>query len=274
MWRCRRLVCGEELRAFLEQDREYAAYALGDCEPPYVRHATWWGGEWDGDLRAVALVYAEFDPPVLFLMGDPDGLTVVLGTGVRERSVYLTCRETHLPAVGKAYRLLSSEPMYRMVLRPERFRPVRGDVVRLTPMYVLELERLYALGGGDAFRPAQIHRGVFYGVMRYGRLIAAAGTHLVAPEVGVAAVGNVFTDPRFRGCGLATRCTSAVVAELLERGFRTVVLNVRRDNEPALAVYRKLGFEVTCAYLEGLAERRSAGLGAWADHLSEGESER
>ena len=67
------------------------------------------------------------------------------------------------------------------------------------------IEALYAAGGPfapDAFSPAQVVEGVFFGLeipaldqMRRGTLIAVAGTHLVAPTWGVAAVGNIYTHP-------------------------------------------------------------------------------
>ena len=56
------------------------------------------------------------------------------------------------------------------------------------------------------------------------RLIAAAGTHVVSPQWGVAAVGNVYTHREYRGQGLAKVVTSAVTAELLQQ-CDTVVLN-------------------------------------------------
>ena len=57
------------------------------------------------------------------------------------------------------------------------------------------------------------------------RLVAVAGTHLVSPTYGVAAVGNVFTHPGHRRQGYASAATSAVVTELLDRGIQDVILN-------------------------------------------------
>jgi predicted GNAT family acetyltransferase len=52
------------------------------------------------------------------------------------------------------------------------------------------------------------------------------------------------THADFRGRGYATAVTGAVTAELL-RFCDQVVLNVRADNPPALAAYRRLGYQVT-----------------------------
>jgi ribosomal protein S18 acetylase RimI-like enzyme len=49
-----------------------------------------------------------------------------------------------------------------------------------------------------------------------------------------------------------------VVAALLRRDIREIVLNVAQANAPALHVYEKLGFERYCPFLEGPATKRQA----------------
>ena len=71
-----------------------------------------------------------------------------------------------------------------------------------------------------------------------GRLVAAAGTHVISPTARLAVVGNVLTHVDYRGRGFATAVTGAVTAELL-RYCDQVVLNVRADNPPALQAYRR-----------------------------------
>ncbi|HHH41551.1 MAG TPA: GNAT family N-acetyltransferase [Chloroflexi bacterium] len=257
MWHPRRLTDKGEILAFLEQDRLYAAYAIGDLEAGPFELSDWAGAVRGDRLETLALHYRGLDPPVLFLMGEPDGLPAILRMILRPRRVYLTCLQEHWPAIRAFYRADPPQVMWRMVLRPADFRPVsHPDVVPLGPIAVPQLEQLYALGGADAFSPTQVATGVFYGVRLHGRLVSAAGTHLVSPTYRVAAVGNVFTAPEYRGRGYATAATSAVVAELLKRGIQDVVLNVARDNAPAIRIYRRLGFREHCLFLEGLAVRR------------------
>jgi predicted GNAT family acetyltransferase len=85
--------------------------------------------------------------------------------------------------------------------------------------------------------------------------VAIAGTHVVAPEEGVAVVGNVFTHPRFRGRGLATLVTGAVTRHLLDM-CPQVYLTVDSQNLPAIAAYRRLGYRVECTLYETPALRR------------------
>jgi len=263
MWQVRKLTDKNEILRFLERDRRYAAYAIGDLEEPFWEQCRWFGAESGGQLRALVLLFTGLDPHALFLMGETAGLAVVLGSALRPRRPYITCREKHLPAVRAFYDLTPPEPMVRMVLRPEIFRPVETRSVsshvralRLGPAWTGQLERLYALGQGNAFSPYQVALGVFYGVAYRGQLLAAAGTHLVSPTYRVAAVGNVFTHPEHRRQGYATVCTSRVVEELLGRGIDTIVLNVRQDNHPAIRIYERLGFYAYCPILEMLGARR------------------
>jgi predicted GNAT family acetyltransferase len=101
-----------------------------------------------------------------------------------------------------------------------------------------------------------LQEGVYRGVWEGRELIAAAGTHLVVPDQGVGAIGNVYTRRDRRGRGLARRVTSAVAAELLRRQIPTVALNVHQDNLTALRIYEKLGFERYCEFREGVAVRK------------------
>jgi RimJ/RimL family protein N-acetyltransferase len=256
VWTTGRLTDRSQILAYLETDRLYAAYAIGDLEPGMFEQSAWAGARRAGRLRALALYFRGLSPPALFLMGDVDGLRAILGDTLHPERVYLTCRADHLGMTRDFYAWDEVVPMWRMVLRPASFRPVGGDPVRLGPAHAGQLAALYRLGQGGAFSPAQIERGVFYGVLADGHLVAAAGTHLVSPTYGVAAVGNVFTHPDYRGRGYGTATTGAVVAELLRLGIRDVVLNVEQDNAAAVRVYGRLGFERHCPFLEGRASAR------------------
>jgi GNAT superfamily N-acetyltransferase len=255
-WRVRRLTDPVEIIAFLEHDRWYAAYAIGDLEPGFFEQCRWFGADLDGGLRSLILLFEGLDPPALFLMGEPVGLTMILGAALRPDMVFLTCRESHLPALQTHYLTGEIDHMLRMTLSATDFRPATTlGVERLGPGYVNELARLYASAHGNAFSPYQLARGVFYGVQHRGRLVSAAGTHIVASTMGMAAVGNVCTYPEYRGRGYATHCTSAVCADLLAMGL-DVVLNVAHNNADAVHIYKKIGFKVYCPFVEGVAVRR------------------
>jgi len=255
MWKTGKLTDKSQILAFLETDRLYAAYAIGDLEPEMFAQSAWAGAERNGRMEALALYYTGLEPPALLLTGDVDGLRAILENVLCPERVYLTCRTEHLPMTRDFYAWDETIPMWRLVLQPACFRPVAGNCVRLTLAHSNRLTELYALGGGNAFSPAQVQHGVFYGVLADSQPVAAAGTHLVSPTYSVAAVGNIFTHPDYRGRGYGTATTSAVLAELLQRGIRDVVLNVSQENKSAIRIYERLGFECCCPFLEGPANK-------------------
>jgi hypothetical protein len=54
----------QAIRALLEADRAWAAYALGDLAPGFFEHCSWFQPRSSGN--ALALLYRAFEPPVLF----------------------------------------------------------------------------------------------------------------------------------------------------------------------------------------------------------------
>lgn len=256
MWKTRRLTDRTDILSYLQTDRIYAAYAIGDLEPGLFAQSDWAGAEEAGHLRSLMLHFRGLKPPALFLMGHSGGLCAILENELCPVEVGLTCRRSHLPMIRHFYVWEKMTPMWRMALRPGSLRPTGKDCLRLTPAHTDQLLALYALGGADAFSPAQVEHGVFYGVLSEGQLVAAAGTHLVSPTYGVAAVGNIFTHPEHRGGGYGTAATGAVAGELLQLGIRDIVLNVSQANTRAIRIYERLGFERHCSFLEGPASAR------------------
>jgi ribosomal protein S18 acetylase RimI-like enzyme len=242
------------IRRFLETDRLFAAYALCDLEDREFAK-TQWGGAFDGDrLVAIAMEYSGLTPQPLFVMGALDGIEAVLRDVVRPRAAYVAALEESLPAVEAVYRLDPGPAMVRMWVDRPSFRPYPANVQRLHPADIGELNRLYQLGFASWLPSTSIAEGVYYGVRVNGRLVAAAGTHVIGREARLAVVGNVLTHVDHRGRGYATAVTGAVTQELL-RYCDQVVLNVRSDNPPALQAYRRLGYAEHVRFEERLAHR-------------------
>ncbi|MCU0635114.1 MAG: ribosomal protein S18-alanine N-acetyltransferase [Gemmatimonadaceae bacterium] len=57
-----------------------------------------------------------------------------------------------------------------------------------------------------------------------------------------AEIANIAVAPAHRGHGLGRRLLDAALAEARDRGVRTVFLEVRPSNAPALLLYRSAGF--------------------------------
>jgi len=241
-------------------DRAWAVYALADLEPAYRDHARWHIAA-DG-RPALLLVYRGFRLPVLFAQGAAEDLAPLLAEAASEPRFYLSVRpEVILLLRAAGYEIPDAKRMWRMVLDPHAFAPIGHRAVRLGPADEAELASLYADGEavGEAppfFEPGMLRHGVYYGVREGGAIVAAGGTHVLAEQESVAAIGNVYTRGDCRRRGWGSQVTSAVAGELLMRGVRLVVLNVAEENAAARRVYERLGFREYCEYREGLALRR------------------
>jgi ribosomal protein S18 acetylase RimI-like enzyme len=245
------------LRDFLQRDRLRAGYAVADLDSREFAKTHWGVATNGGEPIAVVLEYGGLTPQPLFVMGDGDGFVAMLRDVIRPRLAYLAADESLLAPIASLYRIEPGPPMVRMAVSRQSFRPVHGPVQRLVPADIVDLNRLYGLGFAGWLPADAIANGVYFGVRIAGRLVAAAGTHVINPEDKIAAVGNVMTHVDVRGRGFAKQTTSAVTQELL-RTCDDIVLNVRADNPPALAAYRALGYADYCRFEERLVRRRGA----------------
>jgi len=242
------------LRDFLERDRLFSAYAICDLEDREFARTRWGVAFAGGEVVAIGMEYSGLTPQPLFVAGRTDGVDAVLRDVLRPRAAYVAARVESLPAVEAHYRVDPGPQMVRMWVDRTTFQPFPADVSRLQAAESGELNRLYQLGFASWLPSSAVSEGVYYGIRVDGRLIAAAGTHVVSPRARLGVVGNVLTHVDYRGRGYATAVTSAVTAELLQTCDQ-VVLNVRADNPPALQAYRRLGFAEFVRFEERLVHR-------------------
>jgi ribosomal protein S18 acetylase RimI-like enzyme len=246
------------IRALLESDRPWAAYALADLSPGFWEHCQWFVRE--GSPPALVMLYCRLDPPVIFALGTPERLAPKVQE-IQSPVLLLHVRPEALAAIETCYQVVESRPQWRMTLEPERFRPVpSGDASPLGTGDVEAIRALFADGeprgeAPDFFDDGMVAQGLFRGVFEGAELVAVAGTHVVAPEEGVCAMGNVYVRHDRRGRGLGAIVTSAVAADALADGLRTVALNVSQGNRAALRLYERLGFRRYCAFVAGRAVR-------------------
>jgi predicted GNAT family acetyltransferase len=96
---------------------------------------------------------------------------------------------------------------------------------------------------------------MFRGIRQNGELVAVAGVQVASRQEGVAAIGNIFTRPDYRGRGFAQIATSAVVEAVKLTGIPTIGLNVGYRNAAAIRAYENIGFRIRFGYYEGVVER-------------------
>lgn len=252
-----RLTDAAAIRAVLAPEGAYAAYALAQLSPPFSQESEWWLAT-GRQGRALVLHSRGGLGRALVTAGDPTALDVILSLHPGPRLCFASFRPEHRQTMRRHFLLTRDELMVRMSVTKETLRPVEGETVRLSGRDIAQINRLYSSEGGPASYTARhIEQGVYCGVIVDGKLVSVGGTHVDSPEERIAVVGNVFTHPRYRGSGLATIATSAVTQAVLDHSD-LVALTVEASNEPALAVYRKLGYRQECTLYETPAVRKDA----------------
>jgi ribosomal protein S18 acetylase RimI-like enzyme len=240
----------DEIRTILRREPAWAVYALGDLSPRMFDKCRWYTPD-------LTMILRDYGTTILFATG-PGSVREALSdvTGM----VHLQVRADALDEIARVAGVTEERLMWRMAWNHGSLPAIDLQVTRLVAGDVPALERLYADGESsgespDFFYPSMVSDGIFFGVYEDEALAAVAGTHLVAPEEGAAAIGNVYTRRDRRGRGLGRAVTAAVLREL--NGIETVGLNVRADNDAAIRIYESLGFVRHCEFYEGLANARA-----------------
>lgn len=258
----------DRIRAILRPRSALAAYALGQLEPGLFERTRWFFAR--GDTGTGIVLHARGGlGEASFTMGDPDAIAAIVSIHPGPAHTYTTCEPQHLGALQRMYRLGNAQPMVRMSVTRETFRPLPSTpTTALTGHDIRRVNTLYASDGAPSYYvPDHIENGMYRGIFVDGRLVAVAGTHVISRQEGVAVVGNVFTHPAYRRRGYAEATTSAVTAALLEC-CEFVALTVDPRNDPAVRAYQRLGYVRACELVEASASRYalggvSAGLRRW-----------
>jgi len=254
------------IEAFYRRDPWLHLYELGDLDDFF-----WPQTEWP------ALVEVDGAAPcaiVLLYRGGPLPILLALGRSDEEPAIRRLLEELAPSMPARFYAHLSGAlvDVFRggwpieehglhlkmALMKPDRerlraaARLPRGEIRWLRPDDREEVLAFYREAYPQGwFEPRMLETGQYAGVILDGRLATVAGVHVYAPSMRAACLGNIATHPERRGLGLATAATAALCLSLLET-VESVGLNVKADNEPAQACYRRLGFEVVAEYREYL----------------------
>ena len=256
-----------EIEGFLRRDPLLHIYELGDLDPFFWSHTTWYGLRSPNGIDAVALIYSGLALPTLLVVA-PDAPNPMAGAAellagleaLLPRRFYAHLSPGLGPSLGQGWRKTPHGRHLKMGLGPDPAALARIESIDIggtEPLGTDDLEALQALYRrsypDNWFDPRMLETRAYVGARQNGRLVCAGGVHVYAPEHGVAALGNVTTDPAFRGQGLATTVTAAVCRGLRRR-VEYIGLNVSADNQPAIRCYERLGFEVIAQYDEMMFE--------------------
>ena len=252
----------DELRRLLAPHRHFTAYALGQLQPELFARSEWWTAR--GSQGQALLLHSRGGlGSAFFSLGDVDALEALIRLHPGSHHTFLTCQLHHLETVLRHYYLSDRQSMLRMLVDRQTFHAPPGETRRLSGRNVRQINQLYRSDGTPALYSAQnIDDACYYGAFDGDRIVAVAGTHVVARDDGIGVVGNVFTHPAYRNAGHGRLVTGAVTQHLFE-SCREVVLTVDPRNLPAVRAYQRLGYREVSRLIEGAAVRRDLGLGAF-----------
>jgi RimJ/RimL family protein N-acetyltransferase len=244
-----------QIESLLRRNPELHVYSLGDLDDFFWPCTTWYGWQDDGELAEVVMIYSSRTMPTLVgisqrpavmqtLLGELSPLLPEMFYAHLSPGIEFAFAETHV--------LEPHGPHYKMALRDTAF--VRdmdcSEAVVLTLDDAPDLMRLYEESyPGNWFDVRILETGQYFGLRRDDRLVSVAGVHVYSQRYRVAALGNIVTHPAHRRRGYARQVTARLCQSVLAN-VDHVGLNVKADNEAAIACYTGLGFEIIAPYNE------------------------
>ncbi len=116
------------------------------------------------------------------------------------------------------------------------------EIIPLDKSHASEMVQLAAMTKPGPFEMRTIEFGYYHGIFEKNKLVAMTGQRLHPGNYSE--VSAVCTHPDHLGKGYAAALLDHQVALILEKG-QIPFLHVRDDNERAIALYKRLGFEIS-----------------------------
>jgi len=230
-------------RRFLAQDPVANVLVLGDLYAPLLNVSDVYAAIQNSQVLGVCTVFHGYSKPsIVFGAKTPEAKRALVETALNQDSTEFIspCPSSEVYLFEKNAAILDRHREQQMVANPPK--QIEHDNVKVEQMGkggLEELDKFYVEHDAEAWIPLQHKVGPYYCVRQDGRIVSAAGVHVVTPQV--AQLGNIVTDEAYRNRGFALACTNALAGSLASEG-RIVSLFVRTDNQPAIRMYEKLGF--------------------------------
>jgi len=250
----------DEAFALLSQDPVWNCFALADLEPPLRDYSQFAVASQDEcNERAICLILRHpIIGQVLSPFGSREGVAAILKQLALPQRPLIQAQELHIPLLQRYYQPETTwKRMLRMAITSSSWQSLKSvplrPVKQLTVADVPALKNLYTQHPESGFSADLFTQGLYFGAYEGERIIAAGGTHALVPAHRLAVLGNILTAPEARRQGYATAITAALVTTLFEQQISLVVLNVFEDNDTAIRIYQRLGFQTRHQLLTGRA---------------------
>jgi ribosomal protein S18 acetylase RimI-like enzyme len=250
----------KEIEPFLRRNVYLHIYGIGDLDDFFWPYTTWYAWKEDKEIQAIALLYSGRTFPVFVALSETDSMKHLVQSILH----LLPCRfHAHLsPGVEatleEKYKMKSHGKHYKMALsdKSSLYDIDCSQVIHLQSNDLDEILQLYKEGyPGNWFDTRMLETKQYFGIRRENRLVSIAGIHVYSEKYKVAALGNIVTHPDYRSDGLGKSVT-AKLCQSLSKQVDHIGLNVKSDNEIAISMYKRLGFEIIGSYWEYTVESK------------------
>ncbi|MEN2281451.1 GNAT family N-acetyltransferase [Algoriphagus sp. SE2] len=190
--------------------------------------------------------YAYFDEEIAPFVGlknwDVDSQKVLALNTPVERNWYLLIQQE--VTFIEDFEVLQTSNAIQMICQNLSDAPttkIPVEIILLTEKSIDEMIELTTLTNPGPFSKRTIEFGNYHGIFIDGKLAAMGGERFHVG--GYVEVSAICTNPDFRGLGLGAKITHYITQSIFEKG-KTPFLHSRADNDPAIEIYKKLGFEL------------------------------
>ncbi|MBR4909954.1 MAG: ribosomal protein S18-alanine N-acetyltransferase [Clostridia bacterium] len=178
-----------------------------------------------GDSHRQALIAAGVENDKVFVLGG--GISDPFGHGI---AVYRICRDQIINAINCA--------LYGGMILPFGVIPASGEDAE--DIAAIEKESFSSPWSENAVREAMEHKTVFFKAVSGDRAVGHIGVTAVAGE---GYINNLAVLPDFKRQGVGSLLLDRAITFSRESRLEFLSLEVRKSNEAAIALYKKLGFE-------------------------------
>lgn len=257
----------EILETFFRKNTALNIYAIGDLDEFFLAYTNFYALIADAQIRQVVYIYRGSEPAVLQGICEEDEKEIMKDLVSEIIPVLPEKFYSHLtPGIEdvfkEKYSLKSYGKYFKMSLLKNNFKFIPADeteiIKRITPDEFESLNEFYDRAYPGNWKDERMYEtGKYFGYFKGEKIIGVAGIHVYSSLFRVAALGNITTDPDFRGQSVCKKVTSVLCRDLFET-TDIIGLNVHKENVSAIRCYKSLGFEINGNFEEFMICRKDS----------------
>jgi ribosomal protein S18 acetylase RimI-like enzyme len=243
---------------FLKRSQDLQIYCIGDLDDFFWPKTIWYGLLNNGVIEAIALLYVGMETPTILAFEDKNiGYLRELLKQIKAllpKRFFAHLSPGLIDVFGKQSIVEDYGLHLKMALRKDSEVIYDSNIRQLNINDLPYIQEFYKLSyPQNWFDMRMLETQKYFGYFIDKKLVGISGVHVYSAEYKVAALGNVATNPIYRGQGIAYKLTTTLCHNL-QKSVDSIGLNVKADNDFAIRCYQKVGFEEIGKYDECLID--------------------